>query len=600
MAPPAWPHPPEGWVPPPGWQPDPSWGPAPAGWQFWVRDSDDDDSGPVLTVPTGPVVGPPTEISGEDGLIALVGDHLVLTYTDKFTTNALKKAIGVRAYPLAAVDDIQISPDGHRGHPTLRVLVHPGADLLRPLLKDPRPGPGGDPDTLILRKGGTVAQAAAFAVAVHAQARTAARPPQSTPVFVDSGRLPMTVAGANTTATFDGSSVLLQVSSRTASAAKKNTFPRHIPAEAIIDVVIHHPTMTGALRFLLAGGPGRDATTNPKTDPDTIELHADNSQSYAVFAAAVLTAGRRTGSTVHPELLSRRTPPPLLMPPGPTPSVAPTPRPRTAAVVTPAAGAVTPSPQVHTSPDPRSPLPAPLQNGPVPALSADPVAGYATANTGAAETAPAVKAGWRERRADKREARQHEEAVAVWEVDQARLETLARVAQAATGSGGGLASGIMLRTGEAALWTGPASLVEPRRQQGHYAGAYSGVSFRVAKGVRYTVGGTRGHYVPGPELQTPIDNGRAVITTGRVVFTGGKATREWTFSKLVSMDSSADDSTVLISVSNRQKVSGVHLGKTGTEFTHFLALGVAISQNGAPAVAAECQQSADAHRGTRP
>ncbi|MCU1615932.1 MAG: hypothetical protein JWO98_3472 [Frankiales bacterium] len=212
------------------------------------------------------------------------------------------------------------------------------------------------------------------------------------------------------------------------------------------------------------------------------------------------------------------------------------------------------------------------------------------------------KPGWRERRAEKKAAEQHAAAVAAWQAEQATLDNLASAAANATRpeTGGGIEAGIMLKAGEVALWSGAASLVEPRRQQGHYEGAYSGVSFRIAKGVRYTVGGSRGHYVPGPEVQTPIDTGRAVITTQRVVFSGGKANREWAFAKLVSMDSSADDATVLISVSNRQKVSGLHLGTTGTEFTNFLALGVAVCQHGAVAVAAECQQTADAHRATRP
>lgn len=617
VVPPTWPVPPLGWVPPPGWQPDPAWAPAPVGWGFWVSDAAVDGFAPA--VPPAPVV-PPMEVSGEDGRIALVGDRLLLTFADKLTTNALKKAIGVRSYPLAAVADVHINPDGYRGHPTLRVVVQPGADLLRPLLKDTQPDPGGDPDTLVLGKGGTVAQAEAFAAGVRAQMASVGVPGPG-PVLVDSGRLPMTVAGSSTTATFDGAAVLLQVSSRTASAVKKNSYPRRIPAEAIVDVDIRHPKLTGMLRFLLAGGPGQDASADPKTDVDTVELRADNGQSYAVFAAAVLTAGRRVGVTAHPELLPHtaapaqapEAPQPLPAPASPSSPVRPTPVPRVALPVPaqalesaqPAPAAVTPA---RPTPAPRVALPSPTHAVAVSGI--DPVAQHQAAQHQAAQpqaAEPAVaestsvsKPSWRERRTDKRDAKQHAAAVAAWEVDQARLDKLASAAQTATGRGGGADAGIMLKAGEVALWSGAASLVEPRRQQGHYSGAYSGVSFRVAKGVRYTVGGSRGHYVPGPEVQTPIDSGRVVVTTGRVVFVGGKATREWAFSKLVSMDSSADDATVLISVSNRQKVSGVHLGKTGTEFTNFLALGVAVSQNSAVAVATECRQTADAHQATRP
>jgi hypothetical protein len=36
------------------------------------------------------------------------------------------------------------------------------------------------------------------------------------------------------------------------------------------------------------------------------------------------------------------------------------------------------------------------------------------------------------------------------------------------------------------------ALIEPRRTPGHYAGGYSGFSFKIAKGVRYHTGGSRG------------------------------------------------------------------------------------------------------------
>ncbi len=521
----------------------------------------------------------PVEITGEDGHVALVGEQLVLSFADKATVNALKRAVRVRAYPLAAVADVQVDPAGHRGHPTLRVVPRPGTDLLRRLLKAQELDPAEDPDTLVLTKGGTVPAAQAFAAGARARAAAAALQPPSGPVNVLTGRVPMTVSGTGTRATFDGTSVTLEVSSWTSAPAKKNGYPRRIPLDAIADVVIRHPKLTGQLRFVLAGGPGADINVNPKTDLDTVELHADNSQSYAVFAAAVLTAARWTRQTVHPELLSA------------TPSsnadlVGPTVRSEIPGPLGKIGTEVEHTGPVAVAPESRSaivPTSAGLES---PAASHD-------------ATAPA-RVGWSERRAQKRQAKQEAAAEAAWLADQVLLDKLARAAQAATGPGGGADSGVILKAGEVALWMGQASLIEPRRQQGHYQGSYSGVSFRIAKGVRYTVGGSRGHYVPGPEVQTPVDSGRAVVTTQRVLFIGGRSNREWAYSKLVSVDSSANDATVLLSVSNRQKVSGLHLGKSGTEFTHFLALGVAVAQHGAPAVAAECLESAEAHRTTRP
>lgn len=53
---------------------------------------------------------------------------------------------------------------------------------------------------------------------------------------------------------------------------------------------------------------------------------------------------------------------------------------------------------------------------------------------------------------------------------------------------------IILRKGEVALLVASgATLVEPKRLPGQWVGSYSGMSFRIMKGVRYNVGGTRGH-----------------------------------------------------------------------------------------------------------
>src|SRR4051812_2114750 len=85
-------------------------------------------------------------------------------------------------------------------------------------------------------------------------------------------------------------------------------------------------------------------------------------------------------------------------------------------------------------------------------------------------------------------------------------------------------AGLMTKAGEHVYGVlDGAALIEPRRAPGHYVGGSHGVSFRVAKGMRYHVGAMRGTYLPGPESPTPIDVGRAVITDQRVTFAGTKA-----------------------------------------------------------------------------
>src|SRR5207248_5296639 len=91
---------------------------------------------------------------------------------------------------------------------------------------------------------------------------------------------------------------------------------------------------------------------------------------------------------------------------------------------------------------------------------------------------------------------------------------------------------LVLRRNERAFFTlNGAGLVESRRGAGHYVGGYSAFSFRIAKGVRYHVGGTRGHYEAGAEQPMVIDTGTATITDQRVVFQGAKQTREWAYTK---------------------------------------------------------------------
>jgi hypothetical protein len=225
------------------------------------------------------------------------------------------------------------------------------------------------------------------------------------------------------------------------------------------------------------------------------------------------------------------------------------------------------SPAVLPPPDPGSRLDAPAPS---------------------ASSAPAP-ASWRARHAARKEA-------AHWQLEQAQLDRLAAAAQDAVSGGGGMHGGLLLAPGESVIWTGQAALIEPQRQQGHYVGGSTGVSLRVATGVRWRVGGMRGHYVPGPELQTPVDHGGVAVTTARVVFTGGRATREWSFGKLLGVDATPDAKVALLHVSNRQKVSGLELGSEGTDFQDFLALAIAVHEHGPQPVAQECSAAAAEHR----
>jgi hypothetical protein len=79
----------------------------------------------------------------------------------------------------------------------------------------------------------------------------------------------------------------------------------------------------------------------------------------------------------------------------------------------------------------------------------------------------------------------------------------------------------------------------------------SGVSFRIAPGVRYRVGQTRGHsVVVGTELQVE-DTGVLSVTSQRVAFMGMRKTLEVPYAKLLNIDVFTDG--VRLHASNRQK-----------------------------------------------
>ncbi len=163
---------------------------------------------------------------------------------------------------------------------------------------------------------------------------------------------------------------------------------------------------------------------------------------------------------------------------------------------------------------------------------------------------------------ERKVARAYQDALAKWEE---RCAGLAELLQLAQTYGGSSSTEIMLASGEAVFYqvTG-ASLIEDRRGQGHYEGTSTGVSIPVGsiggRSVRYRVGANRGHYVQGSPVSTAIDTGTLNVTNHRVVFQGGKQTRECVFTRLVGFRHDDEGGSTTFSVSNRQKSTTVHYG----------------------------------------
>ncbi|HJT37909.1 MAG TPA: zinc ribbon domain-containing protein [Actinomycetota bacterium] len=146
-----------------------------------------------------------------------------------------------------------------------------------------------------------------------------------------------------------------------------------------------------------------------------------------------------------------------------------------------------------------------------------------------------------------------------------------------------------------------AVLIEPKRSPGHWQGGYSGVSFRVYKGVRVHTGGTRGTYVQGEEAPTPIDTGTATITDQRIVFEGSKQVREWLYGKLTSEEHSPTLPWTSLPVSNRQKVSGILYDEDHSEQIRFrMALALAHFNGTVPSLVKQIEQEVQAHQAQKP
>jgi hypothetical protein len=103
----------------------------------------------------------------------------------------------------------------------------------------------------------------------------------------------------------------------------------------------------------------------------------------------------------------------------------------------------------------------------------------------------------------------------------------------------------------------PVGLIEYRSMGSSYSGMNQSVSIPIVKGVRYSVGSSSGSITRNPEQLTQIDTGKAIFTNQRIIFVGPNMTREWDLNKLVDMTAGPNGQTISISVTNRQKTSGL-------------------------------------------
>ncbi len=189
------------------------------------------------------------------------------------------------------------------------------------------------------------------------------------------------------------------------------------------------------------------------------------------------------------------------------------------------------------------------------------------------------------KRAEKKALKTHSALHAAWQEDVATLDKLIAVFTAASNGEDAVPNTLMQKPGERTLWSATGVFHETGRTPSSYVGGSGGVSIPVGGGVRFRVGAMRGQVVPGEELQMDKDQGVVMLTTERLIFTGPIKTQEWNFDKLLMISTTADESDYFISVSNRQKTSGVRFDPaTGREFNRFLGSAAAVNELGYEAV----------------
>jgi hypothetical protein len=119
--------------------------------------------------------------------------------------------------------------------------------------------------------------------------------------------------------------------------------------------------------------------------------------------------------------------------------------------------------------------------------------------------------------------------------------------------------------------------------------------------MRYRIGGSRGHYVPGPDEPTAIDTGAAVVTDRRIVFVGSKAAREWLWPKVIGVHHEDGAPWTAIAVSNRQKVSGIAYDDATAGAVRFrIDLAQAVASGDADAFTTELEGERAEHAAHRP
>ena len=138
------------------------------------------------------------------------------------------------------------------------------------------------------------------------------------------------------------------------------------------------------------------------------------------------------------------------------------------------------------------------------------------------------------------------------------------------------------------------ALTEYQSTGSTYSGTNAGLSFPVGGNLRANVGGHTGQITKNPEQLMVIDQGQAVFTNQRIVFSGAKEVRDWDLSKTVSLVPAPNATSVKIAVTNHDRVSGLQaVGYQGFGPGFVAAYAFNWSQQGAAAARKWAKETAE-------
>lgn len=174
----------------------------------------------------------------------------------------------------------------------------------------------------------------------------------------------------------------------------------------------------------------------------------------------------------------------------------------------------------------------------------------------------------------RRELRKYENQLHVW---QAERDALAELLEFALNGPGGTAPGFVGQPGETVfVYMTNTSLVEERRQPGHYQAHSREIPTPFGFGIKTSGAASGRRYVQGPSVPTAIDTGTVYVTNRRLIFKGRQQTRECRFDRTIGVSHEPRRGVTVISVTNRQKPVVIQYGpKVAKWFSSKMDLGLA-------------------------